>query len=335
MNRKLLALSVAAALVAPATASAVDVSVYGRLHLALSQFDNDADTSLNLSSNSSRLGVKGSHDLGNGLTGIFQIESGLNADTGGGELATRNTFAGIKGGFGTLRAGQFDTAVKDISGSVDFFSDQIGDNESLDAIDGFNRREDNIIGYTSPSFGGVAVDLQYSTNTDAGAQDDAVDNDTWVAAVSYKSKQLYAALGYQALKSGTAADEPSVIRLGAYYDFGSLRISGFAQQLSSDVSANEADTYGLGARYTFGNFAVKGQYYTTLAEADNADADLFAVGGEYKLAKNLTAYLDYALVSNDSASSQRPWDALSDSEFAAPAAGQDGSAFSVGAIYNF
>lgn len=339
MNRKLLALSVAAALTAPGAASALDYDIYGRLHLSLTQMDNDDSDSLNLTSNSSRLGIKGSHELTDGLTGIFQIESGLSADNGGGELATRNTFAGLRGNFGTVRAGQFDTAVKKINGAVDFFSDQVGDNQSLPAIKKFDLRAKNIVGYTSPNFGGFQVDLEYSTNLASGVakgSDGRGDKtSSWIAAASYRVDNLYVALGYQQLNEGTDANEPSVIKLGAYYDFGPLRISGLAQQIDSDDSAEESTVYGVGARYRFGDFAVKAQYYLQDADAAESDASLIAVGGEYRMAKNLTWYLDYAMMKNDDNVAYHPWDAVGDKLDGPVAGGDDAHAVSLGMIYNF
>src|SRR5437867_5322295 len=71
-------------------------------------------TVVRVSSNSSRFGVRGSEYLGQGQVAIFQIESSVQADTGGGTLAGRETFVGLQGAWGTLKLGRFLTPYDDI-----------------------------------------------------------------------------------------------------------------------------------------------------------------------------------------------------------------------------
>src|SRR5262245_24969278 len=56
-----------------------------------------------VSSNSSRLGVRGTEPLGGGLTAIFQFESQYDASNSGGTLATRDTYVGLQGPWGTVK----------------------------------------------------------------------------------------------------------------------------------------------------------------------------------------------------------------------------------------
>ena len=67
-----------------------------------------------VSSNSSRLGVRGTESLGGGLNAIFQIESSVSADAGGGTLAARETFVGLQGAWGTVKMGNFLAPYDDI-----------------------------------------------------------------------------------------------------------------------------------------------------------------------------------------------------------------------------
>lgn len=54
----------------------------------------------------SRLGFKGDEDLGGGLKAFFQIEAGLNPDTGEGQMFKRGTFVGVSGQAGSLSLGR-------------------------------------------------------------------------------------------------------------------------------------------------------------------------------------------------------------------------------------
>ncbi|MEJ2509700.1 MAG: porin, partial [Gammaproteobacteria bacterium] len=120
MKKSFVAVAVAGALSVPAAANAADVlgknlQIYGKVHLSLDSVDNGADKNLSLASNSSRLGFKGQYDVSDSLQGIWQIESKVVYDNGGkSAFVGRNTFAGLKGGFGTIAAGYKDTPFKDI-----------------------------------------------------------------------------------------------------------------------------------------------------------------------------------------------------------------------------
>lgn len=111
------------------------------------------------SGRASRLGVKGSEDLGNGLKAIYQIELGLNLGDdnipgGSNGISYRNTFAGIAGDFGTLLVGRHDTPLKISSGKLDLFSDTMADYNGTVGFD--DLRVDNAIAYISPSFSGFS-----------------------------------------------------------------------------------------------------------------------------------------------------------------------------------
>jgi len=58
--------------------------------------------------------MRGTESLGGGLSAIFQIESSIVADNSGGTLAGRETFAGLQGGWGTVKLGYFLSPYDDI-----------------------------------------------------------------------------------------------------------------------------------------------------------------------------------------------------------------------------
>ena len=121
MNKKLLAAAVAAAVVA-APAAFAESTVYGKMHSSIDAIDYDTTNEDNweVNSRASRLGFKGSEDLGNGLKAIYQIELSVNAGGGGQGQGgnsglggkTRNTFIGLAGDWGTALVGRHDTPAK-------------------------------------------------------------------------------------------------------------------------------------------------------------------------------------------------------------------------------
>src|SRR5258708_25249609 len=99
-----------------------NVRLYGNLNLDFElvngrQPDGTNPTVNRVSSNSSRFGMRGVEYLGAGNAAIFQIESNVQADTGNAAssgLASRETFVGVQGDWGTFRAGKFLTPYDDI-----------------------------------------------------------------------------------------------------------------------------------------------------------------------------------------------------------------------------
>ena len=162
MQKKIIALAIAAAISAPAFADTSNVTVYGVADVSYDSINTGtsggnagktgvlgAATAANIqgarsnrvSSNSSRLGVKGSEDLGDGLTAVWQIESLINigdatgtsgsASTGG-AIGNRNTFLGLSSATaGTVVLGRHDTPYKIATRAYDLFTDGIADNRSI------------------------------------------------------------------------------------------------------------------------------------------------------------------------------------------------------------
>ena len=118
MNKKLLASAVIAA-VAASPAAFAESTVYGKMHTSVDaiDYDNGRDNR-EVNNRSSRLGFKGSEDLGNGLKAIYQIEFGIRSDggqeqvTGDGHTSLRNTFVGLASDWGTFLVGRHDTPMK-------------------------------------------------------------------------------------------------------------------------------------------------------------------------------------------------------------------------------
>jgi predicted porin len=187
MNKKLVAVAVAGMLAAPMAAQAqtANVTLYGRLNLDMeviinAKQDNSGDARkqnlYRVNSNSSRLGVRGSEALGGGLSAIFQIESAVAPTAGGGlgaTLGTRETFAGLQGGWGTFKVGYFLTPYDDIApifGSVPTLITGILGTSALWSNTGwsgnsqfggaFDDRAASSIRYDSPNIAGFTGSFQ-------------------------------------------------------------------------------------------------------------------------------------------------------------------------------
>ena len=196
MNKKLVAVAVAGVLAAPLAAQAqtANVTLYGRLNIDYELVNGKQPVDANgnqpnpnvsrLSSNSSRLGVRGTESLGGGLNAIFQIESNVSGDTGNSStsgLASRETFVGLQGSWGTFKMGKFLMPVDDlhpIFGNVPTYTTSILSTADLWAqgtlskfAGGFDARLGNSLRYDSPVWSGFNFSSQVSLRDSSGFAD--------------------------------------------------------------------------------------------------------------------------------------------------------------------
>lgn len=165
-------------------ASAADVTLYGIVDTGLMYQWNDVrvagdsttDSQLTMESGmnyGSRFGLKGSEDLGNGMTVSFLLENGFSSDSGAlgydGRLFGRESSVSLSGGFGKVSFGRMG-GVASSAGSYDIVYSTAdafdgGDNNILGLA--ISARYDNMVTYQTPVFAGVQATAQYSFKNDA------------------------------------------------------------------------------------------------------------------------------------------------------------------------
>jgi len=159
----------------------------------------------------SRLGVKGSEELGGGLKAIYQIELAINMNDTNNNLvgnndtfAYRNTFVGLAGGWGTALMGRHDTPLKISTGKLDLFADTLAD---MNATVGFqDLRPDNVIAYISPSWSGFTLAgavVPAGGSTALGVTNTESDqiNGAWSVAGIYSNGPFYASAAYESINA--------------------------------------------------------------------------------------------------------------------------------------
>lgn len=373
--KKLIAAAVAAAVIAPASVMAAGPTLYGKLHMSIDNKDNNTSNNdgtkydeWSLNSNSSRIGVKGSEDLGNGMKVGYLIEwrVGMDGDDRGDkDWATRNRAVTLSGDWGTALAGKWDTPLKTVGRKFDLFGDRIGEMRNMNSGMKIDLRTNNTVAYVTPNMNGLSATVAYvfdASGADAGdnAKDqgkdttgDNSDGSAFSFNTIYKNGPLMAALGYTDVSDtvfgATGMDNQKTWRLGGSYKFGDIKVVGTYTDVSNAKGNNGKDTniWQLGAAYTMGNNTVKFQYaerddfdnWTSTAGArvdeSNTGSDMWTVGLDHKMSKRTTVYVVYSDMSNDKAASSIVWSGGHDKEGAAPAAGNDADAFSVGIIHKF
>lgn len=327
------------------------LEIYGRASFSVDQLDDGASYKRNnLSSNASRLGFKGSKKIGN-LTGIWQVEqeiqinlSNTTGDTNN-RLASRDTFAGLQGDFGTVRAGKFDTPFKTAREPFNLFGDQLGDMRNLTRVGDakFDERLNNMLEYQSPVMNGFQAKVAYSFHSGTSATNSgAVEKkeDATSASLGYKAGGLEATLAFETYGADTATTgKREATRAAVSYKLTpELRLMGFYQtdDTMNGSTALGADVTGLGLEYMITpTVALKGHYMDRKAKAANSDASMYTLGAEYRYDKALRFYASYASLDNGTAVKLVPW---KEGRTAAPSAGTNGkttSGISIGMRYDF
>ena len=291
MKKNIIALAVAATFAAPMVAQAAP-TLYGKLDLNLNKTTGEG---MSVDSTASRMGVKGSNKLGNGLKAVYKIEFALNnvADNTTKEtLSPRNQYLGLAGGFGVVLMGRHDTPMK-MSQPSDLFNDGAADLKKFANGMGMSGaggevRAAEVIAYVSPSFSGAKVVIAGVT---ADTDDDQGITNVVSAALMYGSKKkgLYLAGAYNAWsEDATGGDAATEVRLSAQYKAAGLVASAMYQ--SFDKTAGDGSNIQLQVGYKMGKMMPKIKY----SMADYKDKDqgsAFAIGVGYKLAKKTSAYV--------------------------------------------
>lgn len=376
MQKKIIAAAIVAAFSAPAFADNSNITFYGVANVSYDIVNVGSDTAgrqafsnNKVSSNVSRLGLKGSEDLGDGLSGIWQIEQLVSLDNAGGTFATRNTFLGLKSNdAGTVLLGRHDTPYKISTRKLDVFADTIADNRSIlgggrtgsTVSVAFDGRQPNTVYYASPNLNGFTGSAAYV----AGAEDQAAGTQTkgslWSLAGQYKADALYASLAYEAHNFGTApgtlgaatygaGEKEKAWKLGLGYKFDALAVN-FAYEKTSDnfgaavggatgANAFGHNAYYLSGKYAFGKDAVKLAYSKAGSTATaNTGANQVSLGYEHSLSKRTTAYAHYTKLNNETAGRYNFYSATNATGTPANAlatAGSKPSAFSLGLKHVF
>jgi predicted porin len=320
MKKSLIALAIASAVSAPAFAATSNVDIYGVLNMSVNFVNPDVTGSdksnPSVTSTASRLGFKGSEDLGGGLSAIWQIESGFNADEQSGTLASRNSFLGLSGGWGTVLFGNHDTPMKMTGRLVDNFQDTLGDARNIlgavsAGVNAFDLRTKNTMAYVTPDFSGFNAVVAYVTDWAAAGNGtglptgaNALDNnnyDAWSVNGTYKNGPLMLGAAYENHNTATPHGGNDMWRLVGSFDIAGFKLGGEYEKLSGDVDVNDRDAYGLFGNYTMGAWVLKANYLKANDNdfISNSGADQWTLGADYNLSKRTVVYGYYASVSND------------------------------------
>lgn len=266
----------------------------------------------------SRLGFRGNEDLGEGLSVVFTLESGILVDTGalgqGGRMFGRQAFIGLSSReLGTLTFGRLYTMT-----AAALQTDTIGPSlYSMSSLDSYlsNARADNALGYLG-RFGGLTIGATYSFGRDTagvpgvanpGATlcpgESAADSKAckeWSALLKYDTGSWGTAASYEELSGGpgetlglvSSSYKDKRVIVNSWAKFGDLRVNaGVVSRRRNTATDLKSNLWFIGGSYpVMPHLTLAAELHRLDTKDSNSDTDLLVLRGVYNLSKRSAVY---------------------------------------------
>ncbi|MGF6272624.1 putative porin [Massilia sp. UYP11] len=275
----------------------------------------------------SRIGFRGTEDLGGGLQAFFVLENGLAMDTGaqqqGGRLFGRAANVGLKGAWGTLTVGRQQNMTYIAGLKTDVLGPHLF---AIGSIDPYlpNARSDNAIGYMG-NFSGFVLGATYSFGRDASsAGGPAATNCPGEVAGNAKACRQYTGLiGYETKAFGlnatydrmygntgaagglaTSANTDIRATVNGYLMLGPTKLGGgvIARELNAVTGQTESNLYYFGVSHPIGAFTIDAQVARRDTKDSDSDVDMLVARLTYAMSKRTFVYTAVGRMDNDGAS---------------------------------
>ena len=252
-----------------------DVTVYGKARLyEESTKVGAADSVVSLTNDSSRLGVKGGEDLGNGLRAGFVIETGYGADAPtASTLGDRTAIVGLSNKFGSIAGGRDKHVIARTLDNFDAMGNVFGSSTTvIHAAQG--SRLQNALFVSATPVAGLTVNYQNANSEVAGV------TNAQATSIEYTAGPIAAtAARYD---SGTTSASNIY---GARYKYANTTVFGM---YSDDTVAGVSSTgKSIGINQAMGAVTALASY----GQTDTVKA--YNVGATYNLSKNTMLHARY------------------------------------------
>ncbi len=287
MKTPLIALVASMALVSAAQA---DTKFYGKMNVAVA-YEDESEVFV-VQSSASRLGVKGSEDLGTSKL-IYKAEYEIAIDDGYGTnqsgadndtntLKPRDAYIGLAyNGMGSVKMGHMDTPLKKSQGKFDLFNDVV---DIKNVLDGENRMA-NSVNYTTEKMGSVQSSVSVILPEDGSSEGVS-------ANVVYTEGAIYASVALDNKVKGEATQRVTMI-----YNLGDMKIGALVNNVDKTDTKGDELGFAVIASMKMGVNTLKAQYET--GEQKTAGASVLSLGVDHKLAKSTKAFAFFSQFSAD------------------------------------
>lgn len=327
MKKTIIALAVASAASLGSVAQADNTTLYGSVRMGI-EHARVSNTPLPrtlsgtaVTNAASRFGIRGSDDLGNGLSAIYQFEFGANNVGGAGGIGNRLANVGLSGGFGTVTLGRQWTPYYNVVGGngSDIFNGSYSWGNTLFSTMGIGARQGNVVSYVTPDMGGFSASLALVADGRTNTATDKAHIDATNVAFEYANNGIYAGLTY--LKA--SGNDTSFFGGSVSYTNDTFKIGLSAERANIGRNANNitggwgsAAVSGVNRNSTLGqkpyDVALFGEYYIDESNTIRASlstfrtrnatedkANQYAIGYEHSFSPRTLVWAEYEYVDYD------------------------------------
>lgn len=309
MKQKILAIALVSALPLVAQAQS-SVTIYGLVDASIGVENNDAPgegsrTVVSSGTQSaSRIGFRGTEDLGNGLKALFNIEAAVAVDTGATDsnMFQRRAVVGLQGAFGTVTVGREYGPIAAVANASDTLGQGFyGSNLAAFGTNRLTRRLSNSVNYQSNALNGFTVRAAYGAGE--RTETDVLDTgDVTGVALEYANAGFYVGAGYQNVERLASGDDKEYA-IGAAYKFGDFELRGgymAADPETGPAPSNKYKQKNIGLAYNFGPSRVYVNYQEQELDIGDAEGKAVTLAYTYTLSKRTNVYASYAKLRNNS-----------------------------------
>ena len=254
---------------------------------------------LAMESSNSKLGVRGTEDLGNGMKATFQLLMQLEVSDGtvSSNLWSQDTYVGLTGGFGSVKFGRLDTVYKQIGDTMSFLGISSGNFVSGSNVlskqgfgtsntHRFHERFNNQIYYESPEIGGFQGAISYSLGEIPG---DVRKSSAVSLGVTYTAGQVYLALAHEQHNDffGASRNVPTAISnttIGTNNNRGTPAPGMRSTDTASRATAQYKFTPSTRAEVNFAHMVLK-ETGGAAGRFQNYEHNTWSVGAQHKMAQ--------------------------------------------------
>ncbi|WP_439133873.1 porin [Pseudomaricurvus sp.] len=268
-----------------------------------------------LSSNSSRLGVKGEWSVTDDWSLIYQWEHGLDfTGTKSDAFSLRNSFVGVKSPWGDVLFGRYDTAFKMLGSKYSLMNDTVADRGAIlgaSALGGslINTRADKVLMWRNKvPMGPGYFDWVAQYSQDCTKPSKHRDNNGCNLAalgLQWKGEVYSVAFAHDHWEDFYGSDIDAT-RLAVRAAKGDVTVSLIADIVQQDsetgINALDREAYGANVAYRLGPWNLMAQSFvvTDYEDTDDSGALMMSAGVERKVTSALKGYLVYTQTDNDS-----------------------------------
>jgi predicted porin len=307
LNKKVLTTALLATVAGAAHAQS-SVTLYGLIDAGISYANHSGSNSQKLFkyddsvSQSSRFGLRGTEDLGDGLKAIFTLENGFSSANGtasqNGALFGRQAWVGLsKDGAGALTFGrQYALTVDDLGGLFSNGGNMVAGNyayhiNDLDQLT--SSRINNSVKFSSANFYGLTFGALYGFSNQAG---DFAGAPT-VGSTTGSSRTYSFGAAYANGPFGLGAAYTDIRFPALSTPAFPITAANFSAAPGTGNTVRDLRTFGVGARYTIGAATLWGLYTNTNLEPLTGSSSRFTAydaGAKYAITQALSAQLGYS-----------------------------------------